>query len=110
MTYKSNVLLDSICRFGAPWEGRLSELSECLKWTGRRVWLCSTAGAAPDIGTIVHAFPAPFNRTAIDLAVRLKTGSFTVVSANQRGTDWDFVTGPQGSFDDGRDPSEPRAA
>lgn len=88
----------------------MSELSECLTWTGRLVWLRPTPGAAPAIGAIVHAFPTPFNRDAIDLAVRLKTGGFTVISADQRGTEWDFAPGPKESLDDGPDPSEPKAA
>jgi hypothetical protein len=88
----------------------VSKLSECLSWTGRRVWLRSNPSASCPIGTIVHAFPVPFNRDAIDLAVRLKGGGFTVISADTRGTEWDFATDPKASFGDGRDPFEPKAA
>jgi hypothetical protein len=84
------------------------ELLECQGWTGRRVWLRRGIGEKPALGTIVHAFPTPFNRDVIDLAVRLSSGAFTVVSASQRGTDWDFAPDPKGSSED--DPPEPKAA
>jgi hypothetical protein len=58
------------------------------------------------MGIIVHAFPAPFNRDVIDLAVRLGSGAFTVVSAHQRGIEWDFMSSSAGSID----PPEPKVA
>jgi hypothetical protein len=68
----------------------MSELSECLSWTGKRVWVRESDDASPLIGTIVHAFPTPFHRDRIDLAVRLRNGGFTVVAADDRGIQWGF--------------------
>ena len=79
-------------------------LSRCLTWTGRRIWLRSTRDAAPVIGTIVHAFPTPFSRDVVDLAVRLRSGGFTTVSADQQGIDWDFMP------EEGRNQHEPKVA
>ena len=69
----------------------MGTLAECLSWNGQRVWVRTGTGAAPPvIGTIVHAFPTPFDSQHIDLAVRLKNGTFTVVTASARGIEWDF--------------------
>ena len=69
----------------------MATLAECLSWNGQRVWVRTGTGAAPPvIGTIVHAFPTPFESQHIDLAVRLKDGTFTVVMASARGIEWDF--------------------
>ena len=68
----------------------MSELSECLSWTGKRVWVRESEDASPIIGTIVHAFPTPFQQGQIDLAVRLRNGGFTVVAVDERGIQWGY--------------------
>jgi hypothetical protein len=68
----------------------MSKLSECLGWTGRRVWVRESPNRTPLIGTIVHASPTPLHRGLIDLTVRLKSDGFTVVSSDERGVQWVF--------------------
>ena len=88
------------------------ELSECLSWSGRRIWVRTSTGASPPVpGIIVHAFPAPFDRKVIDLSVQLKGGGFTIVSATQRGIEWDFESrrGPGAVSGDEGEP-EPKSA
>lgn len=82
----------------------MPDLSECLSWKGRGVWLRPAQGAPLLKGRVVHAFPAPFDANSIDVAVRLDSMAFTVVAADQRGTDWDFTPAPKESQDPVMDP------
>jgi hypothetical protein len=83
----------------------MSALSECLGWTGERVWVRTNTDPSPfSTGTIVHAFPTPFDSSQIDLAVRLKSGGFTVVMASARGIEWDFESRQ------GQNQSQPKSA
>jgi hypothetical protein len=87
------------------------ELSECLSWTGRRIWVRMGTGSPTVPAIIVHAFPAPFDRKVIDVSVQLKSGGFTIVNAAQRGIEWDFEPrrGPGAVSGDEGEP-EPKSA
>ena len=67
------------------------DLTSCLAWKGRRVWLRSRlTEAMRQTGDIVFVGVAFVVAGDVDLAVQLETGEVRMVRASQQGDLWDF--------------------
>lgn len=69
----------------------MSDLTSCLAWKGRPVWLRGEfAEARRQTGDIVYVGLAFMVAGDVDLAVQLETGEVKMVRASQQGDLWDF--------------------
>jgi hypothetical protein len=65
------------------------DLSTCLMWKNRRMYLLSSDGMIRE-GEIAHVAPAFLKGDDIDIVVRLIDGSVTSVRASDQGRTWTF--------------------
>jgi hypothetical protein len=66
------------------------DLSTCLAWKSRHVYLLNARGKARE-GEIIYVRPAGLKPDDIDLSLRLTDGSVTVVAASEQGRSWNFA-------------------
>jgi hypothetical protein len=69
----------------------MTDLTTCLTWKGRTVWLRELlAEARRQTGDIVYVGTAFMVAGDVDVAVQLENGEVRMVRASQRGELWDF--------------------
>ena len=69
----------------------MTELTSCLAWKGRRVWLRGARSEARrQTGDIVYVGLAFMSPGDVDLAVQLEDGEVKMFRASQQGELWDF--------------------
>ena len=74
-----------------PVEQRMTDLTSCLAWKGRRVWLRDAqAEVERPTGDIVYVGLAFVVAGDVDLGVQLENGEVRMVRASQQGDLWDF--------------------
>ena len=68
------------------------DLTTCMAWRGRRLWVRVVAATMMRrYGTVVAVFPPALQSNDVELGVRFDDEAYTTVSVSQKGRWWDLA-------------------